>query len=1037
MRLHYKIMGVLLLAFLIPVIVLGSGGYLSIKRTGDRAAEHSVEALLAAEQDRLQDDTRARALDVEQLCGQFEAEVVHIAARLERTHLKLDLYRLDTVSDTYSRADFAGLPHYGYVHPKFGAYADFDEKGPGSPWVPRPVIDRVRKNPATRAVVTNSLHTVMLLNNELIDAHERFPETVDVAWTALVAGVSNSQPPYHFKEVIARNPGILDMDESQQDYVKLAAPESNPERKVRWVEPYLDQFKGVWMTSCVAPAYDDDTFLGAVGIDILLTAVTKRVLYSSKRQHSYAFLIGRAGTLVAIPEAAVDELLWDETHRKAVRETFLPPSEQRWSDAMARSISDTKLDASPNPELRAVIKEMRQGRSGLRTFELGGAAKLVSYAPVRETGWSLAVVVPVEDVVGPSREVQTVLATGVSRTLRDYVVLGILGALVSIVVAGMLHQRVIRPLGRFTASVADIRWDNLAFALPTSSGRGELGRLYAKFSDMLKLIRDARDELTVQRAALEDANEKLVAANEQLERENDVRRTAEQALAKEKELLSVTLRSIGDGVIAADVAGRVLLLNPVAGELTGWSPDEAVGVPLSEVFHVVHEQTRARVSDPISRLPDTATVVGSAQSLLIARDGTERQIADSAAPIRDADGELKGVVVVFRDITEHKRMEDALITAQKLETVRLLAAGIAHDFNNLLTSIVGNLSLVRRLASRQEPFEERLTDTEQALRRARDLTKQLLTFSSGGAPVRKPLDLAPILQEASRFALRGSNVRFEYDGPTDLWSVVADEGQIAQVLQNLVINAAQAIPEGGTIRVRAANRIIEPGRALSVAPGRFVEVEVADEGKGIAENDLRRVFEPFFSTKPQGSGLGLAVCFSIVHRHEGTITVDSRLGEGTTVRFLLPASESFADVDEAPPPSRSGSGRVLIMDDDATIRLTSSAMLRELGYDVVCTADGDEAVSAYRQAAEAGRPFDLVVLDLTVPGRPGGLEAMAELKAINPDVRAIVASGYSTAPVMDHVHDYGFCASIAKPFGIDELGKVIGDALRKKREPES
>ena len=1033
-------MGVLLLAFLIPVIVLGSGGYLSIKRTGDRAAEQSVKALLAAEQDRLQDDTRARALDVEQLCGQFQAQVVHIAARLERTRLKLALYRLDTASDIYPRADAAGLPHYGYIHPKFGAYADFDDKGPGSPWVPRPVIAEVRKNPAKRAEVTKSLHTVMLLNNELADVHRRFPKTVDLAWVVLVAGVSNSHPAYNFNEVIARNPGILDMDEGQQDYVKLAAPESNPERKVRWVEPYLDQFKGVWMTSCIAPAYEEDSFLGAVGIDILLTVVTERVLKSAKGQRGYAFLIGRAGTLVAIPEAAVDDLLWDETHRKAVRETFLPPREQHWSDAMVHSISDTKLDASPNPELRAVVKEMKEGRAGLRTFELGGAAKLVSYAPVTSTGWSLAVVVPVEDVVGPSREVQKVLATGVSRTLRDYVLLGILGALVSIAVAGILHQRLIRPLGRFTAAVADIRWDNLAFALPTLSGRGELGRLYAKFGDMLKLIREARDELTVRRAALEDANEKLTAANEQLERENGVRRKAEQALAKEKELLSVTLRSIGDGVIAADMDGRVLLLNPVAGELTGWSPEEALGVSLSEVFHVVHEQTRERISDPISRLPGAAMVVDSAQSLLIARDGTERQIADSAAPIRDVDGELKGLVVVFRDITEHKRMEDALITAQKLETVRLLAAGIAHDFNNLLTSIVGNLSLVRRLASRQEPFEERLTDTEHALLRARDLTKQLLTFSSGGSPVRKPLDLAPVLQEASRFALRGSNVRFEYDGPSDLWSVVADEGQIAQVLQNLVINAAQAIPEGGTIRVRAANRIIEPGRALPVAPGKFVEVEVADDGMGIAEQDLRRVFEPFFTTKPQGSGLGLAVCFSIVHRHQGSITVDSRPGEGTTVRFLLPASETHADSDAAPPPSRAGSGRVLVMDDDATIRLTISAMLRELGYDVVCTADGDEAVAAYRQAAADGRPFDLVVLDLTVPGRPGGLEAMDELKAIDPDVRAIVASGYSTAPVMDHVQDYGFCASIAKPFGIDELGKVIENALRKsgtaRREPQ-
>lgn len=1029
MRLHYKIMGLLLLAFLIPAVVLGTGGYLSIKRTGDRAAERSVEALLNAEHERLRNDTRARALDLEQLCSRFEDAVSHVSARVARTHRKLPLYRLEAISSTYEHRDTAGLPGYGYVHPVHGAYADYEGKGPGGPWVPRHVVDQVRKDAAKREEVARSLHTVMLVNNELIDANRQFPSTLDLAWVVLWNGVTNAHPPYDYKKIIARNPDIVDLDETQQDYVLVAAPKANPERRVRWLAPYLDHFKGVWMTSCVAPVYHEDEFLGAVGSDILMSVITGRVLQEESPRHGYAFLVGPTGKVVAIPEQGVDDILWLPEHRKAMRETYRAPRDQVWSDEMVRTIELTSLSDSPNLALRGVVEQMLQGRTGLRTFELGHSTKLVSYAPVRTSGWSLAVVVPYDDVVVPARQVEAVLDEGVTRTLRNYVGLGLFGALASLLVGLLLHRRVIRPLARFTRSVADVRWDNLDVDFPSEPGRDELGRLYAKFAAMLQLIRRARDEISDKSKALEETNEKLLAANEDLEWENEVRRRAEEALAEEKELIAVTLQSIGDGVIAADTDGVVMLLNPVAGSMTGWPPEEAIGQPLGEVMRVLDERTRRPMPDVLSRLREDSEAPGSGQGVLVARDGETRSIAQSAAPIRDEDGELRGVVLVFRDVTKQKRMEDALITAQKLETVRLLAAGIAHDFNNLLTSVVGNLTLARRLAARGEGFGDRLDDMQQALARARDLTQQLLTFASGGAPVRKALHLAPVLQEAARFALRGSNVSFSCEAPDDLWPVVADEGQIAQVVQNLVINAAQALPEGGTISVRAANRVVEPGDGLPVETGRYVEVAVADEGVGIDEEALRRVFEPFFTTKPQGSGLGLAVCFSIMQQHQGHIGIVSAPGRGTTVRVLLPASDLPPGPRSTPPRSRRGSGRVLVMDDDATIRRTSEAMLRELGYDVTCTEDGYEAVEAYERAMGEGRPFDLVVLDLTVPGRPGGLEAMAKLRAIDPRVRAVVASGYSTAPVMDRVQDYGFCASIAKPFGIDELGAVIAEAM--------
>jgi len=316
--------------------------------------------------------------------------------------------------------------------------------------------------------------------------------------------------------------------------------------------------------------------------------------------------------------------------------------------------------------------------------------------------------------------------------------------------------------------------------------------------------------------------------------------------------------------------------------------------------------------------------------------------------------------------------------------------------------------------------------------RARDLTQQLLTFAKGGDPVRAAVLLPEIITEVSRFALHGSRVKCEYDLPDDLWLADADKGQIGQVVQNLVINAVQAMPEGGTVRIAMRNDHIDGLVRPALAPGDYVQIAISDTGVGIRPEHLSRIFDPYFTTKQMGSGLGLAAVYSIVNKHRGAIDVESQLGVGTTFRIWLPASATAPEGAETTRTSARGvsmKGRVLFMDDEEAIRQMATILLRRFGFDVVCAADGAETVRKYSEARAAAQPFSLVIMDLTVPGGMGGREAITQLRAIDPQVKAIVSSGYSSDPVLANYRTYGFCGVVAKPYEVSDLARVLRDAL--------
>jgi len=534
---------------------------------------------------------------------------------------------------------------------------------------------------------------------------------------------------------------------------------------------------------------------------------------------------------------------------------------------------------------------------------------------------------------------------------------------------------------------------------------------------------------------LERLRRENAALRAELSRKNDyieVVKLTEEALAAEKERLAVTLRSIGDGVITTDIEGKVTLINKVAEELTGWSHEEAYGRPLDQVFRIVNSKTGERCENPAEKVLRTGCTVNLAShTALIARDGSKRIIDDSGAPICNPDSEIIGTVLVFRDITEQQMLEIHQQRAEKLESVGILAGGIAHDFNNMLTGIVGNISIAKMLAEGSPKIAERLSVAEKAAFRARDLTQQLLTFAKGGSPVIKAASVQEMLTDLSKFALRGSNVRCCFDIARDVWQVNIDAGQISQVIHNLLINADQAMPEGGQIFVKAENSRVTAAEGLPLQNGNYVHVSIADTGTGISPENLARIFDPYFTTKEKGSGLGLATSYSIVKNHEGCITVDSTLGEGTTFHVYLPASPEMAPQS----PHRdgkaiAGSGRILVMDDEEMVREIAGALLGVMGYQVMFAEDGERAIELYAEALEKGRPFQAVIMDLTVPGAMGGKEAIGKLLELDPAVRALVSSGYSTDPVMAEYQQYGFRGMVLKPYVIEDLSRALQRVLR-------
>jgi len=562
--------------------------------------------------------------------------------------------------------------------------------------------------------------------------------------------------------------------------------------------------------------------------------------------------------------------------------------------------------------------------------------------------------------------------------------------------------------------------------LVDEEGRPSGPYIWERYNEKIGRWYDCRDQ------AIEWIDGRIV----RLEIATDIteRKQSEEALAAEKERLEVTLRSIGDGVITTDVEGRVVYVNKVAEDMTGWQNHEAQGRPATEVFKIINEKTGQLCASPVQRVIELGRIVGLANhTALIARDGTVRSIADSGAPIRDRKGNIIGVVLVFRDISKERKMEEELLKVRKLESVGVLAGGIAHDFNNILAAILGNIELLGyRMGDKDAEAQALLSDIKRAIRRAAKLTRQLLTFSKGGDPVKAATSLPELITESANFVLHGSPVRCRFVFPENLWMADVDSGQLGQVIQNIVLNGVHAMPGGGTITITCANvRDAASESLLSVDRGNYVRISIADTGVGIPREIIDKIFDPYFTTKQEGSGLGLAICHSIINKHDGFLTVESEPGQGTTFTIYLPALPGQDETSFIRPgiPRSTRSARVMVMDDEEMLRKLAASQLTILGHKPILVEDGQEAVNRYQELQDKGTPVDVVILDLTIPGGMGGQEAGEQLLAVDPEARIIVTSGYSNDPVMSSFRKYGFKAAIEKPFNLRELSIAVGTAL--------
>ncbi|MBN1355005.1 PAS domain S-box protein [bacterium] len=497
-----------------------------------------------------------------------------------------------------------------------------------------------------------------------------------------------------------------------------------------------------------------------------------------------------------------------------------------------------------------------------------------------------------------------------------------------------------------------------------------------------------------------------------------------------QQFLDNIINAIPDPIFVKDEQHRWIILNIAYCEFMGYTKEELLGKSDFDFFPKEEAEVFWAKDDEVFRSEKENINV----ELFTDSTGETHVIETKKAIFRD-DQDNKVLVGIIRDITHFRRLEEERLRASKLESIGLLAGGIAHDFNNILTGILGYINIAGKLTPPESRIGELLRKAEEASFRATGLTRQLLTFSKGGEPIKTVTYLHDVVRDSTELVLRGTAITCEFDFPVECWPVEIDIGQISQVINNLVINSVQAMPESGNISIRCENIERTPEYSDFLSGDRYVRISIRDEGSGISEEDLPRVFDPYFTTKTMGSGLGLATSYSIIKRHQGHITLDSKPGKGTTAVVYIPATDKPVR-DKIVPEGRMqrGEGRILFMDDEKIVREAAGMMLKDLGYRVEYACTGGEAIRNYILASEQNDRFDLVIMDLTVPGGMGGAEAVTRLKAFDPDLKAIVSSGYLTDPILSNFRNYGFQGFLAKPYQAEELGRIIYKVLNPAGE---
>jgi two-component system, cell cycle sensor histidine kinase and response regulator CckA len=531
---------------------------------------------------------------------------------------------------------------------------------------------------------------------------------------------------------------------------------------------------------------------------------------------------------------------------------------------------------------------------------------------------------------------------------------------------------------------------------------------------------------------LSSALEELQAATLELLTQNEQLTSSRQELEDERRRYQELFNFAPDGYLVTDTEGIILNANSAAAGLFNLKKPFLIGRPLA-LF--VGQQERDHFRERLAQIKKGAEVHrGDWEFVMQPNKGAAFPASISikhVTTVRAKTGELRWLM---RDMTLRKQMEKELQKADKLESLGILAGGIAHDFNNYLTVILGNLSLLKMYLKKDEKAFRYLQEMEKAIGQTKNLTKQLLTFAKGGSPITKAVSIRNFIEEVSAFSLSGSKASYEFSFSANLPLVEIDSGQMTQVMSNLLINADQSMQEGGNIKISADCINIARDSVLPLRPGIYVAITITDEGSGIPNEHLTKIFDPYFTTKEKGNGLGLTICYSIVSKHGGHISVKSMEGQGTDITVYLPASHAKTASEATEEMLFWGKGKVLLMDDEESVRQTAGEMLTFLGYDAEFARDGAELIRLYKEALNSDSPFDAIITDLTVRGGMGGKKAVAELLEIDPEVKAIASSGYSNDELLSNFVEHGFCGVVAKPYRLHELGEALSKAVKKRND---
>jgi len=498
-------------------------------------------------------------------------------------------------------------------------------------------------------------------------------------------------------------------------------------------------------------------------------------------------------------------------------------------------------------------------------------------------------------------------------------------------------------------------------------------------------------------------------------------RKEETLLVESEERYRTLVEESNDGIFITD-GKKFLFVNERMMDITGYTLEELITM---NPFRLIHPDEVHRVINGIKKLKKQGSL-NALKSRILRKDGRALTVLFNGKIIRHE--ERLSMMGTIKDITDFEAMQNDLLKQEKLRSLTILAGGIAHDFNNFLTGIMGNLSILKMELkhAKNEEMIETIDEALEACGKARGLTAQLMNFTKSGTPAKEAASIEEIIKESSEFSLRGSKSRCEFHFHKALPMVRIDPVQISQVIQNLVLNAAQAMPEGGIVRIYVDAVDVNENYPLPLGPGRYIKISIVDNGKGIPEEHLGKIFDPFFTTKEKGSGLGLSVCYRIVKNHNGHIEVESEEGKGTAVHVYLPLEEvNPTEIRKEGNSQRMVRGRVLVMDDEELVRELVKRGLKKKGISVDVASEGEEAVKKYREALGSGSPYNAVILDLTVPGGMGGVEAARMMLKMHPEANLIVSSGYSEDIVLSEYTKYGFRACLPKPYTIQKLLKTI------------